>query len=77
MRYRKFIFNNRIEFYFRTAVMIPAPIIAPRPKNKRSKAMTFRNDACTCFFQTGYFSISGALVKGENPSFPSICFPIL
>ena len=69
--------NREEEFYRRTAVTIPAPINAPSTMKRRSNAMTFLNDACTCFFQTDGFTISGAPIKGENLSLPIICFPIL
>lgn len=69
-------FNKKEEFYRRTAVMIPAPIIAPSAMKRRSNATIFLNDAVTCFVQTDVPVIFGALVKDKNLILP-IGFPIL
>lgn len=69
-------FNKKEEFYRRTAVMIPAPIIAPSAMKRRSNATIFLNDAVTCFVQTDVPVILGALVKDKNLILP-IGFPIL
>jgi len=69
-------FNKKEEFYRRTAVIIPAPIIAPSTIKRRSNATTFLNDAVTCFVQTDVPVILGALIKDKNLILP-IGFPIL
>ena len=37
---------------YRIAARMPAPIGIPKPKKRRSKEITFLNDACTVFLQT-------------------------
>ena len=69
-------FNKKEESYRRTAVIIPAPIIAPSTMKRRSNATTFLNDAVTCFVHTDAPVIFGAPIKDKNLILP-IGFPIL